>query len=62
MGVARSLTSTGLETQDRIAVEVNRRHNTAHRRRTESQEGWQAAKERFEVQLMDTTSGQQEEK
>lgn len=41
-----------LATQERIAAEVNQRHNDARRLRAEAQAGWQAAKEWFAAQLL----------
>lgn len=50
------------ETQNRIAAEVNRRHDVAHRLRADASAGWQAAKRWFEGELLDTAKGQQEAK
>ena len=40
------------DTQNRIAAEVNRRHEAARRRRADASAGWQAAKEWFEGELL----------
>ncbi len=50
------------ETQNRVATEVNCRHESARRLRAEVQSEWQMAKRWFEGELLDTAKGQQEAK